>query len=288
MEIRSTRPLLGTLVTIGVSGVDRALAETALARGFAAIERVHSLMSFHAADSDVSRLNRTPVGKRVAVAPETFEVLHLASALSSATGGTFDVTVAPALVASGALPSPKADSADPQARWRDVVLEPDGVHLQRSLWLDLGGIAKGYAVDLAAAMLALPANAQWSINAGGDLRIGGPAVRQVALDVPGHDRGRDGDKRPLVELADASLASSATAALLGRNPVVHYAGRDRTPVSAARFVTVIAQRCAIADALTKVVMVLGRDAASALAAFSATAYLYSPDDGWQTVGGARP
>jgi len=280
--------LLGTFVTIGVSGVDPALAEAALARGFAAIERVQSLMSFHDADSDVSRLNRAPIGKRVAVAPETLEVLQLASVLSSATAGIFDITVAPALVASGALPSPKSDDADPLARWRDVIVASDGVHLQRSLWLDLGGIAKGYAVDLAAAALALPAYASWHINAGGDLRVGGTEAHPVVLDVPGHEHGRHGDKQPRVELANASLASSATAALLARHPVVHYAGRDRTPVSKSRFVTVIAERCAIADALTKVVMVLGCDAASALAAFSATAYFYSPDDGWQTVGGALP
>lgn len=287
----STRLLLGTFVSIGVGGLERAQAEAAIVKGFAAIERVHSLMSFHSADSDVARINGAVPAQPVPIAPETFAVLELARKVSQASSGVFDVTMAPLLVDNGNLPAPLR-APDPEARWSDVVLEaPDVVSLRRPLWIDLGGIAKGYAVDLAASAMALPETASWYVNAGGDLRVGGPTMHPVALEVPDfhaaefhaaefETSARETPARPFIELENGSLASSAAGA--NRR---HFFGHEPASVVAPAFVSVVARQCAIADALTKVVLARGRQAAAVLAAFDASAYLYSPSEGWWMSGG---
>lgn len=294
----STRPLLGTFVTIAVGGVGTAVAEAAIERGFAAIERVHLLMSFHAGASDLGRLNAAAPGTRLEIDSATYAVLELAERISSVSDGIFDITIAPQLVAAGRLPRPEsAGSADgctadvASARWTDLVLDPPRTVIpRRRLWADLGGIAKGYAVDAAAAALQLPPAASFRINAGGDLRVGGPEPAAVALDVPISLAAQNGvnaassvrAQRPLIELQDGSLASSSADA----GPVAHYDGRQRSALTTGRFVSVVAERCAAADALTKVVLVLGAESAKILAAFGATAYVYAPEEGWQRIGGA--
>lgn len=110
-----------------------------------------------------------PCGVAVEVGADTYAVLQCADRLYRLSAGGFDVTVAPALVRRGRLPAPASGTGnpDPRARWADVALLPDNrVMLRRSVWIDLGGIAKGYAVDLAMAALHLPTTASGQVNAG--------------------------------------------------------------------------------------------------------------------------
>lgn len=253
-----------------------------LERGFAAIERVQGLMSFHSGVGDVAAINAAPAGALLCIDPATHEVLRLATEVSAASAGVFDITVGPLAVASGRLPRPPGRPADPAARWSDLQLEPQGVRLRRAVWVDLGGIAKGYAVDLALGALRLPDGADARVNAGGDLRVAGAALQPIALRVPDHPEA----EQPIIELCEGSLASSAA----DGGAVTHFDGRRVTELAgsasgATRFVSVVAPCCALADALTKVVLTLGRDAAKVLAAFGASAYLYAPGQGWQIIGG---
>ena len=278
-----TRPLLGTLVSIGVSGVPTVEAEGLLGQGFAAIERVQQLMSFHSGTGDIAAINAAEVGVRVRVDPVTYEVLRVAADVSAASVGVFDITVAPLAVASGRLPRPMGPTPDPAARWSDLLLEPpDGVTLRRPLWVDVGGIAKGHAVDLAMRALRLPPGTNARVNAGGDLRVAGHELQKIVLRVPGHPAA----EQPILELREGSVASSAA----DDGPVTHFDGRrtanaPRVPSSGLAFVSVVAPSCVLADALTKVVLALGTDAAKMLAAFGASAYLYAPDRGWRVIGG---
>lgn len=282
----STRTLLGTFVTVAVdSAADPANADVLLDMAFGVIGHVHARMSFHDPGSDLARLNKAAAGEIVHVDAETFAVLRLAGDIARASDGVFDVTVAPALVAAGRLPRPPGPAADPAARWTDLVLEsPDRVRLLRHLWLDLGGIAKGHAVDLAAEALREAGVTAFRINAGGDLRVGGDESRPVVLAVPDLDAAA----RPVIELCEGSLASSAVVAgPAAAGAAAHLDGRTRKAAGHGRFVSVVAPQCALADALTKVVLALGPAASPILAGFGATAYLYAPAEGWQTLGGER-
>src|SRR5258706_9182134 len=96
-SIRRARPLLGTFVEIFASGASAAELEAAVEAAFGAIAEVHRLMSFHDADSDVSRLNRETSATAIEVHPTTFKVLETAIEVHHPSEGLFDITTPAAL-----------------------------------------------------------------------------------------------------------------------------------------------------------------------------------------------
>lgn len=283
-----TQPWLGTLVTLGIHGAPARQRTAFFRRAFAAVAAVHRLMSFHDPRSDVSRLNRAAWRRPVAVDRRTLAVLRLARRISAASGGAFDVTVASVLVSRGFLPRPAAaPEPHPGASWRDITLQENGrVRFKKPLWIDLGGIAKGFAVDSALACRPRMPGVSVSINAGGDLCVAGPRAAQVLLNVAGPAPGRV----PLVALTNRALASSQGRPARRRrhgtwvSPHVH--GATRRNLATTRFVSVVARRCAIADALTKVVLARGAMAVPLLRKFQAQAFVHNPGRGWHAIGKA--
>ncbi len=256
----------------------------AIEAGFAAIAEIHGLMSFHEPSSDVSRINRAGAST-VAVDPRTWAVLADAGRMAEASNGVFDITVAPDLVAWGFLPRPDAPEPDPAASWRDIeLLSSNEIRLRKPLWIDLGGIAKGYAVDRAIAAMNLPPEIQCSVNAGGDLRIQGPEPERILLRAPVEE-----GQVPVVELENAALASSSGRDDLhdvaGGKAGPHVEGGTHRSVGTRSFVSVVARACMTADALTKIVLALGPEADAVLKAHHATAYFH--DGQWHTLGAVQ-
>jgi thiamine biosynthesis lipoprotein len=278
---------MGTTVKCRVQGLSPALAHAAIDDAFACVGSIHTRMSFHEETSDLSRLNREAHLAPVEVHPHTFEVLRLANEFAVASHGAFDVTVAPRLVDWEFLPSP-ADAARPcaDASWRDIELLPEWqVRFRRPLWIDLGGIAKGYAVDRALERLIGHGATQAGVNAGGDLRVHGPASERVMLTPESF---RDGV--PVIEIENGSIASSSghPARRMRGNATLgpHVNGFTQAPAGTDIFVSVVASNCATADALTKAVLTQGRGSAPLLARYEAAAHLYSTSLGWQHLGHA--
>jgi len=180
-SLRPARPLLGTFVEIAACGAASANVEAAIEAAFGAVASVHRLMSFHDPASDVSRLNREAKACVVAVDRWTFEVLAIAEDLHRRSDGAFDIAVAPVLQDLGFLPAAKYHQGTPskcnaidllpgcQVRFRD----PD-------VRIDLGGIAKGFAVDRAVEAL----KEQGLVNAGGDVAAFGPKPELVHIRDP--------------------------------------------------------------------------------------------------------
>jgi FAD:protein FMN transferase len=83
------QPLLGTFVEIRSAGADGAAAERAIDAAFAAVAKIHRLMSFHDGDSDVSRLNRDACKRTVVVDSWTYEVLKAALPMHRHSEGCF-------------------------------------------------------------------------------------------------------------------------------------------------------------------------------------------------------
>jgi len=278
--VERARPLLGTRVAIRVAGLSRAAAHRAIDAAFAEVAGVHARMSFHDPASDVSRLNREARYRPVRVDPRTLEVLRWSQELARRSGGCFDVTVAAQLVRWGRLPRPARHAPDPRGSWRDVELRGDGaVRFHRAVWIDLGGVGKGYAVDRAIERLRGLGVEQACVNAGGDLRVLGPRAEWVRLR-PAAGAGR---RLAILEIADAGVAGSGQDEEC-RRPGPHVHGRTRRPTAGSRFAWVIAERCVVADALTKVVLARGRRSAPLLRDLGATAHLYRVGRGWRTFG----
>lgn len=184
--VERAQPWLGTLVRIRVGGLATADAHRAIDAAFEEVATVHSLMSFHRPDSDISRLNAHAHRNPVAVHPWTFDVLRWALRFSQCSDGCFDVSVASQLVDWRLLPAPSSvtDASLPrmEGSWRDIELRPDGkVRFRRLLWIDLGGIAKGYAVDRATESLRRNGASLSVVNAGGDIRVSGSDTERIAL-----------------------------------------------------------------------------------------------------------
>ncbi len=227
---RRARPLLGTLVEIGAPRGHEA--------GFDAIAALQTQLSRFEPGSDIARFNALPAGGGLQVGAFAVDVLTAARQLQLDSEGLFDISI----------------GSGPEA-WR---LDGDRLHkLERDVALDLGGIAKGQAVDLAVqALRDAGAEAGW-VNAGGDLRVFGDLELPILLrDEAG------GGTREFARLADGAFATS------------HYApgSRSATLRAVQAHVSVAAPLCLWADALTKVVALSGHCDHAVLARYDAAAW----------------
>ncbi|HTQ00266.1 MAG TPA: FAD:protein FMN transferase [Casimicrobiaceae bacterium] len=236
---------LGTLVEVALPH-DEA-TESRFRAAFSIVSHVHARMSPHAVDGDVARIAHEAHRRAIRVDAHTYAVLELALAMSADSRGVFDPTT-------------------PQSRGRmqAIVLLPRlRVRASEAVSVDLGGIAKGYAVDCAVAALREAGASAGIVNAGGDLRVFGDShwhavrVRHPAKPTL---------TRPLCELRNQALATSA--AYFGETAVDR---RTRRTHRLRHSVTVVAPTCAVADALTKVVALAPADAPRLLERYNAQA-----------------
>ena len=238
---------LGTLVEIALPADDATDARFAAA--FAAIAHVHRTMSAHDPASDLALIADAAHRRAVVVDRQTCAVLEIALAMHRETRGAFDVTVAPEPGYVGSTGECAAKMRARRGGMAAVILESGNrVRTAVPIRLDLGGIAKGYAVDRAVDALRATGARQGIVNAGGDLRAFGsgqwtpvrvrhsadPALVTVLFDV-----------RDAAVATSADYFRSAPGALL--DP------RSRCIRAFGGSVTVVAPTCALADALTKVV-----------------------------------
>lgn len=224
---RRAQPWLGTLVEVGIRKCEGD-SDAAFSAAFAAVARMHNAMSPQRAQSDLARFNAAPAGAAIDCDEWTLAVLAAARELGEASAGAFDVSLG-----SG---GPGGWSVQNKTLCKQLA----------ATRLDLGGIAKGEAVDRAcAALRAAGVSAGW-VNAGGDLR----AFGDIGLPVHVRDPENSALTLPLAELHEGSIATSRF------NPAQY-------PATLFRQVSVAAPQCRWADALTKV-MALAPDLGRAL------------------------
>ncbi|KIH78231.1 hypothetical protein GFER_03910 [Geoalkalibacter ferrihydriticus DSM 17813] len=288
-ELRQSRILLGTVVEISVWEDAEGLAREAVQAAFAEMARIEALMSPHVPDSDVARLSRAAEG--LEVAPETAAVLALGLDIARRSDGAFDLTLArlkelwdleaqnPRVPRSEELAA-ALEGIGPQA------LRLEGTRVYKAhptLAVDLGGIAKGYAVDRAASVLEQAGIADASINAGGDLRLlGRRGERPWRIGIR-HPR----DAEEILTILDVSDRAVVTSGDYERffekdGQRYHHIFDPRTgfPSTATQSVTLVADSAMLADALATAVFVLGpRQGLEFLAAFPQAEALVVDADG---------
>lgn len=275
-SIRRARPLLGTFVEIAAADAARPDMESAIEAAFAAVAQVHRLMSFHDPNSDVSRVNRDAGMRTVAVHPWTYHVIETALVLHHGSSGAFDIAVALVLQNLGVLPRNGNDvqSISAGASTAIELLPGHCVRFRKhDAAIDLGGIAKGFAVDRAVAVLRGCGVARGLVNAGGDLAAFGRLPETVHIRDP-----RDPSRLLChVEIANAALASSGRPFDPLRSSDIQGSAvidpLTQEPVRDIAGASVLAPSCMIADALAKVVMIAGENAADLLARHKASALL---------------
>jgi len=276
-RVSRARPLLGTLVEISAWGSPDA-ARMAVASAFAAIERAQELMSAHDPRSDVSRMNRGAHERPIRVHRWTAQVLRFALRLQRDSRGAFDCGIGFHLESAGFLPAGTAAAQADEARADEHTVRVEAsnvVRFTRPLCLDLGGIAKGYAVDRAIAALRRAGVSRGVVNAGGDLRAFGCRGFPVLVREPRNC----GRLVRLLTLRDGAVATSAgyySSRSVDGKQVMPILDRTRARFLPARTsVTVAAPSCVLADALTKVAAIRGAAAAPLLRSHAACAFWWS-------------
>jgi thiamine biosynthesis lipoprotein len=264
--VQSTRLLMGTTVTIEVAGADTAVLEQASAAAFAEMARIEGLMSPHLPDSDVSRL--TAAAQTVAVAPETAEVITLGVAIARRSGGAFDLTLGRLKTLWGLeSESPQVPTAAGIATALQGVgpeaLSVSGCRVTKGspqLAIDLGAIAKGYAVDRALAVLRAHGVTSAAVNAGGDIGLlGSKQGRPWRIGVQ-HPR-QPGGVLATLEAADRAVVTSGDYERFfernGRRYHHIFDPQTGYPADRCQSVTVLASSAVVADALATALFVLG-------------------------------
>lgn len=293
---------LGTIVTITAYGPEAERALDLAANEFRSVERT---MSRFAPDSEVAEINRQAGSREVEVSPATLEVLGLALRYGDLSGGALDVTVTPLMEAWGfggdeheevaRLPSEaELEEARALVDYRRVEVRADGkVFLpEAGMALDLGAVAKGYAVERAAATLREAGVRGALINAGGTVKGIGNRPDGRPWRVGLQDPLRPEEVMNIISLADgeAVVTSGDYQRFIevdGRryshiiDPATGY------PAERLASVTIVGGDAFVADALSTAVFVMGfEDGARLLSAERGTEMVAVTKDGQKlTTGG---
>jgi len=267
---RERRYVMGTSIEVRAWGGDAAARTAGVNDAFAAFAEVDRLMSNYRDDSELARVNRDAAQTPVIVSEPLFRVLQAAEFVSRQSGGAFDVTVAPLMTSWGfhdhkaRVPTaPELAAIRPLVDYRNVVLDEAARtvrFLRPGVGIDLGGIGKGFAVELAAAALRAR-GLHGFIDAGGNqFLLGTPVGKQewtVGIKNP------DGGEKLLGTLAlpEGAVSTSAT---YGNYLIVdgHRYGHildphTLQPTDASLSVTIWSADGTLSDALSKAAFVLG-------------------------------
>ena len=272
MTMQRAQPWLGTLVEIAASGAPDVLAP-AIESAFARVAAIHAALGFHDPASELSQLNRSAARDWVALSDDMARVLAAVCEFAAASDGVFDPGIAPWLVASGQLPRHDGCANYATPDWRAIELDGDRARFARPLLLDLGGIAKGYAVDAALALLHDAGLASARVNAGGDLARFGDAAAPVWVRHPLQPT----HMLQLAELQNGAVATSAGYYQDGASPLRH--PENGAELCRRDSISVLASDCMTADALTKIVAADPARAPSRLARYNAQALRLAAEAG---------
>lgn len=272
-ELRQSRLLMGTVVEIVALGPDQARLETAVPAALAEIARIEALMTPHQPQSDVSRLSAA--ADPITVAAETAEVIALGLQVAAASDGALDLTLG-RLKALWAIESetPRVPEAEELAAALQgtgpAALQLDGLTVRKAapqLAVDLGAVAKGYAVDRAVAVLRAAGVTRASVNAGGDIFLLGDQVGRPWRIGIQHPRNQ-GEVAATLLVADQAVVTSGDYERFFEQDGVRYHHifdpKTGRPARRCQSATVVAPTAALADALSTAVFVLGPEAGLAL------------------------
>ena len=210
---RFTRAMMGTTVEIVLIGLDRDAAAATAGRAFDAMEMVASRLTVFDPGSALSRFNATAGTGPVRLAPELEAVLRQADTMRLGTEGAFTPTILPLSrlwrPTRTQVPDTEAIGAALDAvSLAEVKLASDGWgEVTSTTRLDLGGIAKGYAVDRGVRELRAGGITNGIVDAGGDLRLlGSRDGRPWRIGIP--DPSRPEQIARVLHLRDAAVATS--------------------------------------------------------------------------------
>ncbi|MEW6081460.1 MAG: FAD:protein FMN transferase [Bacillota bacterium] len=258
--------IMDTLVRIEVHGPR---AETAARAALDEMRRVESLMSAYVETSDVSRINSQAGVAPVTISPETSFVLQEALRISEASWGAFDVTVGPLVglwdIAgeNPRVPSPEEiEDALEKVNYQRLQVKEGRAFLEApGMRVDLGAIAKGYAVDRAAQILLDHGVTSAILDAGGNVYVVGSRSDGSPWRVGIRHPRREGEALAVLEASDTGVVTSGDYQRYFESDGVRYHHifdpRTGYPARESASATVVSPSSVEADALSTALFVLG-------------------------------
>lgn len=267
-------PVMGTFARIVVVAENERTGRNAIAAAFSEIRNIEARMSDYDPNSLLSEVNRRAFREPVPVDSDLFTVLAASIEYSRLSDGAFDITVGPVVQLwrqakqTGTAPDPAAlQQARSRVGWRHLILDPAAKTVRfavEGMALDLGGIAKGYAIDKAVTLLRASAVSGGMVDIGGDLRCFGTPPDNAAHWLIGvQDPACDENILLKLKMDDRAVASSGDYRRfviidgVKHSHIVDPATADSAQTLAG--VSIIAASAMQADALATAVSVLGNE-----------------------------
>jgi len=267
---RAERKLMGTIWTMTLVGGREDDARAAAERAFDEVARLESLLSEWQPDSEISRVNQAAGVAPVAIGPELTDCLRASLEVARWSDGAYDISWAAlrgvwdfSATSAHVPPSPKQVKALlPLWNFRNIVLdEQRGTAFlkRRGMQIGLGGVAKGYALDRAGALLREAGFEDFLIYAGGQVLVHGTRGNRpwrVGIQHP-----REPRHFAFVEVTDGSLATSGDYehAYTHAGRQYHHIIDPKTgfPSERTSSVTLIGKSALWADAVDTAVFIMG-------------------------------
>lgn len=267
--------IMGTAVRAEVWHEDRAAGEAAMAAVMEEMRRIDAAMSPYKPESELSRVNQRAARGPVRISREFFDLIARSLEVSKLTEGAFDITFSSVGYLydyrKGVAPSDsEIAKALPGINYRQVRLDAKTSTIRfdrEGVRIDLGGIAKGHAVDRAIDILRRRGIANALVSAGGDTRVLGDHRGRPWMVAVRDPRRRDG-MVAVLPLADAAISTSGDYERYfeAGGKRYHHILNPRTGRSATgvRSVSIIAGDATTTDGLSTSVFVMGRERGMAL------------------------
>lgn len=267
--------IMGTAISVELWLDDAKAAEDAIAAVMAEMRRIDATMSPYKESSELSLINREAVQHPVKISAEMYHLLKTSLYYSALTGGAFDITFASVgylydyrkhIQPSQEQIASHLDAID----YRSLIL--DAKHntvrfMKPGMRIDLGGIAKGYAVDRGAEILLARGVKNAIVTAGGDSRIIGDRRGRPWM-VGIKDPRNENKVAVLLPLSDTALSTSGDYEryFMDGDRRVHHIINPRTGTAATgiRSVSILTAHGIDSDALTKTIFILGLERGMAI------------------------
>ncbi|MDT3777673.1 FAD:protein FMN transferase [Nitrospira sp. MA-1] len=269
--IKRSQMLMGTVVFVTAVGEDERSAKRAVKAGLDEIRRLEELLSTWIPTSELSKVNAAAGRESIQVSQETFEVLTRSLEMAQLTQGGFNIAVGPAVKAwnasgEGHVP-PQEDlvALRPQIDLSQIQLDKK----KRTVWLklagmqvDVGGIGKGYAADLAARVMQAAGATAGVVALSGDIKTFGrmPDQQRFVFGIQ-HPRKEQGEVLGRIELEDEAVSTAGDYQRYFMKDGVRYHHildpATLLPARGCQSVTVIAKDGVMADGLDTGIFVMG-------------------------------
>lgn len=276
--LKEMRIIMGTMVTITAHHQDAGVLSNAIDAAFKRINQIDALMSTYKEESELSLLNKAQKPGKYPVSNDLWNVLALADRMYQQTDGVFDVTVKPLWdvwqLAANTNTMPSKNDIEKVLNgigWGRIKLHSDSKEIEfmtEFCMIVLGGIAKGYAVDVAIETLRDNGIQNCLVDAGGDIFCSGVAPDGKPWKIGVRNPFRTDSLSDTVRLKDMAVVTSGNYERMfeveNRKFSQIIDPRTGYPTSDTASVTIIAPNTAVADALATALMVMDTHSGIAL------------------------